>query len=76
METEELRKKNLAVINRATKLAMFTLARSVRADKDLFGPTDMTVDNVDFNKLIESMVLDRIDYKASYNASTRRLEIL
>ena len=76
MEHEVLRKRNLAVINRATKLTMFTLTRAVRTDTDLFGPTDVTVDNVNFNKLVESMVLDRIKYKASHESGTRRLEIL
>ena len=76
MNKEELRKRNLAVINRATKLAMFTLARAVRTDGAVFGPTEMTVDNPEFNKLIESMILDKIKHQTRPMKQTNRMELL
>jgi len=76
MNSEEIRKKNLSVINRVTKLSLFTITRVVRSDEELFGSPDLTVDNVEFNRLIERMVLDRILNKASRKSYQPKMEVL
>jgi len=76
MNSEEIRKKNLSVINRVTKLSLFTITRVVRSDEELFGSPDLTVDNVEFNRLIERMVLDRIQNKASRKSYQPKMEVL
>ena len=74
MNKEELRKINLAVINRAVKLSMFTLNRVVRSDEGLFGSPEPTVANVEFNKLIEVMLLERIKHRTN-NKSTYKPDL-
>ena len=76
MNSEEIRKKNLSVINRVTKLSLFTITRVVRSDEELFGSPDLTVDNVEFNRLIERMILDRILNKASRKSYQPKMEVL
>ena len=76
MNNEELRKKNLAVINRVTKLSLFTITRVVRSDEELFGSPDLTVNDVEFNRLIETMILDRIKRKASSKSYQPKMEVL
>jgi len=76
MNSEEIRKKNLAVINRVTKLSLFTITRVVRSDEELFGSPDLTVNDVEFNRLIETMILDRIKRKASSKSYQPKMEVL
>ena len=76
MNSEEIRKKNLAVINRVTKLSLFTITRVVRSDEELFGSPDLTVNDVEFNRLIETMILDRIKHKASRKSYQPKMEVL
>ena len=76
MEELELRKRNLAVLNRATKLATFLIARVVRSDSDLFGEAKNTVDNPEFSKLVEYMILNKIEQKSQDKIGRANTEIL
>jgi len=76
MNELELRKRNLAVINRATKLSTFLIARVVRSDSDLFGKPDGTVNNPEFSKLVEYMILNKIEQKSQDKIGRANTEIL
>ena len=76
MNELELRKRNLAVINRATKLSTFLIARVVRSDSDLFGKPDGTVNNPEFSKLVEYMILNKIEQLGKHKVASAGTEFL